>query len=171
MINLEEIANVLRVLGEPESISDIRICADDSVVAHFANWIEPEQPYNLIVRPVEDKHGLGVYVQPLLKVPKDSDISHALLLLNRNLTPGTLCLNPPDELVYKIELCTGPYIELSHRLLTFCIRSIRAIESHMFFENMVDRGISVTTAEKIVHLVLGDCFVDEWEHLMEDKKL
>lgn len=171
MITPDETAEVMRTLGESESISNVQICTDGSVVARFANWIEPEQPYNLLVRPVEDEHGLGVYVSSLLKVPKDSDISRMLLLLNNNLAPGTLCIKPPDELVYKIELCVGSYIDLSERLLTFCVRSVRVVESVLFFENMVERGISTSTAERIVHLVLGDCFIDEWERLTENKKL
>ena len=175
MITSKEIAQVLSIFGEKESISNVQIRPDYSVIARFESWIDPEWPYHLIVRPIKEQQVLCIYVSPLLKVPKHSDVSRKLLLLNLGLGPANLCIKPPDEtLLYKIEYyyenSDGPSSEFFVWLLRQCIVGLRGVERVLFYENMVARGIPEETAEGITNTLFGDRFTTEWNHLIETKK-
>jgi len=175
MITSEKIAQVLTTFGAEESISNVQIRPDCSVIARFESWIDPERPYHLIVRPIKEQQILCIYVSPFLKVPKHSDISRKLLLLNLGLGPANLCIKPPDEtLLYKIEYyyenSDGPSREFCEWLLSQCIAGVRGVERVLFYENMIERGIPKETAEGITNTLFGDRFTTEWNHLMETKK-
>jgi len=155
MITVEQIIEIMSSCPKEKGISEIEIGADGDTVSRLENRIDPEQPYHLTVRPLEEAQTLCIDVFPLLNIRKDSDIYRKLILLNLGLGCGCLCSNPSDgRLIFKIEhFCEddeGPSLELLVRLLSVCLRDVRFIKQILLFENMLDGGLTQESAEQFV---------------------
>ncbi|MCK4784843.1 MAG: hypothetical protein KAV87_13910 [Desulfobacteraceae bacterium] len=177
MITPEEIVEVLSECPKENGISEIEIGAVGDIVSRLENRIDPEQPYHLTVRLLEEAQTLCIYVFPLLNIRKDSDIYRKLILLNLGLGCGCLCSNPSDgRLLFKIEhFCEdeeGPSQEFFVRLCFECLRDVRVIEQFLLFENMVDSGLTQESAEQLVKTlfrVTSDFRFVDWDRtIMQD---
>ena len=177
MITLEEIVEVLSECPKENGISEIKIRAVGDIVSRLENRIDPEHPYYLTVRPLEEAQTLCIYVFPLLDIRKGSDIYRKLVLLNLGLGCGCLSSNPSDgRLLLKIEhFCEdgeGPSLELLIRLLSICLQDVRFIERILLFEVMVDNGLSQESAEQFVKKLFRDTsgfrFIDWDQTIMQE---
>lgn len=159
MITVEQIIEVLSECPKEKGISEINTGADGDIVSRLENRIDPEHPYHLTVRPLEEAQTLCIDVFPLLDIRRGSDIYRKLILLNLGLGCGGLCSNPSNgRLIFKIEhFCEddeGPSQEFFVRLLLECLQDIRWVEQILLFENMVDSGLSQESAEQFVKTLL-----------------
>lgn len=177
MITPEEIVEVLSECPKENGISEIKIGAVGDIVSRLENRIDPEHPYHLTVRPLEEAQTLCIDVFPLLDIRKDSDIYRKLILLNLGLGCGCLCSNPSDgRLIFKIEhFCEdgeGPSLELLIRLLSICLQDVRCIERILLFEVMLDNGLSQESAEQFVKKLFRDTsgfrFIDWDQTIMQE---
>lgn len=177
MITPEEIVEVLSECPKENGISEIKIRAVGDIVSRLENRIDPEHPYHLTVRPLEEAQTLCIDVFPLLNIRKDSDIYRKLILLNLGLGCGCLCSNPSNgRLHFKIEhFCEddeGPSQEFFVRLCFECLRDVRVIEQFLLFENMVDSGLTQESAEQFVKKLFRDTsgfrFIDWDQTIMQE---
>jgi len=153
MVTVEQISWVLKnynnVIARVEG-------ADGRVYSKLESWVDPEQPYSLVIQPDEEDLMLKISVYPILKIRRNIDTFRMLLNLNLELLScGCAAVKTNGEVILKIRyFCedndSGPSPWIIARLLDECVRELRMLEDFLLWATMIDAGISPEQARQTV---------------------
>jgi len=153
MVTLEQISWVLKNYNNV--ISQVKV-ADGRVYSQIGSWIDPEQPYSLVIQPDEEDLMLKISVYPILRIRRNIDTFSMLLNLNLELLScGCAAVKTDGEVILKIGyFCedndSGPSPWMIERLLDECIRELRMLEDFLLWATMIDAGISPEQARQTI---------------------
>jgi hypothetical protein len=170
MVTLEQISWIIENYHTP-CITKVKIVGD-CVCSKLESWIDPDQPYTLAVRPIEEKLMLNVSVYPIMKIRRNIDTFRMLLNLNfRLLSCGSASVKTNGEVILKIgypcEDCdSSPSPWMVFGLLDECFKELRMVEHFLLWATMIDAGISPEQARQTVNTLLKD----KLEYLKEQSK-
>ncbi len=159
MIKAEQITQILERYSE--CISEVETNPEAFVRARLVNRIDSNQPYHLIVEPIEEELILRLWVCPITKIRHQSQMFRDLARVNSNLRCGCVGVDGDGRVTFQLNhVCAGddgqPSPELIDRLLDESIEAIRCIEKVVLFGSMVEAGIPQGRANQIVKTLLGD---------------
>lgn len=153
MVTVEQISWVLKNYNNV--ITRVEV-ADGRVYSKLESWIDPEQPYSLVIQPDEEDLMLKISLYPILKIRRNIDTFRMLLNLNLELLScGCAAVKTNGEVILKIGyFCedndSGPSPWIIARLLDECVRELRMLEDFLLWATMIDAGISPEQARQTV---------------------
>jgi hypothetical protein len=164
MITTEEIAEILK--NRKDGISETEITPHGHVEAQLVNRVDTNKSYGLVVHPIKEKLILRVWVSPIARIRRDSNIFRSLTKVNFGLRCGCVGTQDNGSVTFQINhICTEadkePSPEIIERLLDESIEAVQLIEEVVLYGAMVESGVPRDRADQIVKNLLGNDQKDE----------
>lgn len=141
-----------------DDIEDVELCKDQYLRARFANRINPAEPHDLIVHPIEDRLVLKVLVPSISKVRSaNSELFPVLQDINFRLLLGKVGTDGRDgEVTFEINHpcqdgnAVDPSPEVFARLIEAAIATTYDVHVTATHVGMVEAGVPAAVAKKFV---------------------
>lgn len=158
MLTLEQISWVLKTCNQ--SVFAVTII-DNSVGAKLESRLDLDQPYYLVVEPIQERQMLRILAFPILKTRWQSSLFRILTRINFGLRFGNLSIRPNGELMFKDGIfCedndSSPSPTVLDRLLNKYIDELRLIEKFLLMSIIAEAGIPRKRARQTAETLLAD---------------
>lgn len=151
------------LLAKQDGVKDVEVCKDQYLRARFANRINPAEPHDLIVHPMEDRLALKILVPSITKVRSaNSELFRVLQDINFRLLIGKVGTDARDgEVMFEINhACqdgnvADPGPEVFARLIQIAIETTHDVHLTATHVGMVEAGVPADVAKKFVEQFRG----------------
>ena len=154
MITVEKAAELLK--ASEARVSDVEVEDRGYVSARFANLVDPENPYQLVVHPIVERLALKILVMHIAEIRTDSALMKHIAKMNYRLIYGCIGVDSDGEVNFEINhACQDtdvedPAPEVFGRLLDAARSTVDEVGKLIVHAGMVDAGVPANLARKIM---------------------
>jgi len=153
MLTLEKCRELLT---QQDGVAGVEVCRDAFVKGQFSNRINPDEPHDIVVHPIEEKQVLKVVVPHIAKVKSGSELYRVLSHLTYDMLLGKVGVDQDGEVRFEINhACrdgadVDPTPEVFARLIEVAMDMTNHVVLLATHVGMVEAGVPEDVARKFI---------------------